>query len=270
MLRLIRLRRQWRSPWLIGSVVGMLWIGVALACPMMLVVFGERGLVTGAWQVLRDVGGEPAMASALLAAIASALAVALALPAAIMIACSSDIWRKRLAVLLLAPMFINTLLRVYSLRSLASGNGLLARGVSAIGYSGPLIGSNPLVVAGLVYLYLPFAIIPLTLAVLRVDPNRISAALVLGLRGPRLTWAVARGELGKGLIAAWILTFVPAFGDYLAPGALGGAKKLLFATVVYNRAIIEGDVQFATLAVLLTWIPTLIVAFLAIRLERQG
>jgi ABC-type spermidine/putrescine transport system permease subunit I len=205
------------------------------------------------------------MVSSVYAVIASIVCVVLAYPIATVIVGSRV--GSIFAAITLAPLFVNLLLRIYALRYLSIGDGFVQYWFSFFGWHGPLFGSKTLLIMGLVYLYLPYAVIPMAVSLAGIDPASVEAGLSLGLRGRKLRRAVAGKAIRRGVLAAGILTFVPAFGDYLAPAVLGGAKDQLVATFLYERAVRGNDIAAAALGVLILWLGTVAVMLVSWKLE---
>ena len=211
----------------------------------------------------------PIEVSAIYSFLAAGLSVILALPISVVIAGSSQRKRALFAVATLAPLFVNILLRIYAVRYLVLNGGEIDTLYSAYFSSSPIFASKGLLLTGLVYLYLPFAVIPMTVSLGNVDASAVDAAVAVGLRGWRLTYAVARVAIIRGIIIGWLLTFVPAFGDYLAPAVLGGDKMRMVANYLYDQAVVGGDAPAASIGVFLLWVSTAIVMIVSWRLEKK-
>src|SRR5918911_5555417 len=91
------------------------------------------------------------------------------------------------------------------------------------------------VMAGLVYGFLPFMVLPIYASLEKLDPSLLEAAEVLGAR-PRARFRRVTLPLSMpGVIAGSLLVFVPALGSFLTSDLLGGAKQMMIGNLVQNQ-----------------------------------
>jgi len=95
------------------------------------------------------------------------------------------------------------------------------------------------VILGMTYGFLPFAILPLYVSIDRLDPALVAAARDLYATGRDAFLKVTLPLTMPGIIAATILTFIPAIGDFVTPDLLGGAETTTIAKVV-QELFLEG------------------------------
>ena len=102
------------------------------------------------------------------------------------------------------------------------------------------------------YGFLPFAILPLYVSIDRLDPALVAAARDLYADGRAAFWHVTLPLTMPGIIAAALLTFIPAIGDFVTPDLLGGAQTITIAKVIQMLFMTSRDWPFgAALAFLL-------------------
>src|SRR6202521_4731613 len=164
-----------------------------------------------------------------IAAVATALCLALGFPLALFIARSGP--RKNLYLsLVILPFWTSFLIRTYAWMFLLRDTGLINTLRGAGGRTReplPILYNNGAVILGLVYGYLPFAVLPLYAILERLDKNLLEASADLGAR-PRDTFLrVTLPLCAPGIRAAAILVFVPCLGTYLTSDLLGGSKTIL-------------------------------------------
>ncbi len=94
------------------------------------------------------------------------------------------------------------------------------------------------------YGFLPFAILPLYVSIDRLDPNLVAAARDLYASGRAAFLHVTLPLTMPGIMAAAILTFIPAIGDYVTPDLLGGAQTTTIAKVVQSQFLSSRDWPF--------------------------
>lgn len=184
---------------------------------------------------------------------AVALAIAFAPPKA-------RVW---LLVAVMLPFWTNLLVRTYALMTVLRDTGVVNQflGLIAPGLALPLLHNNFAVVVGLVYVHLPFAVLPIYAALDRLDRSLIEASLDLGAGHLATIRNIVLPIARPGVLAALLLTFVPALGSYLAPDLLGGPDSQMIANVIERQFKRADDWPFgAALAFLLLYLTFLALA----------
>lgn len=178
---------------------------------------------------------------------------------------------RRQAVLLLAlmvPFWVSFVVRTYGIVNLLSPGGWVTEALEAVGIvsSGTTLLYTPgAVVAGIVYTYLPLMVLPLYVAMQRIDPALIAAAADLGASGLGTFRRVVVPLSAPGIVAGCVLVGVPATGEYVIPAILGGDKTLVYGNVVADQFLRVGDYPFGS-AIAVTLMAVVTVALLAARL----
>lgn len=163
--------------------------------------------------------------------------ILLGYPLSYFISRQKQIWRDALMVLVIIPFWTNFLVRTYALKQVLATEGLLNSffmGLHLINQPLDLLFNEFAVVVGLVYGYLPFAILPMYASIEKFDHTLMEAAADLGA-SPR--WAFLRVMLPMtlpGVIAALVLVFVPVVGAFITPDIMGGGKIEMIGTLI-NR-----------------------------------
>jgi spermidine/putrescine transport system permease protein len=165
--------------------------------------------------------------------------------------------RRVLLVLLLAPFWINYLMRIYSWQGLLQRTGWINHALVALHLSDSgvnwLEGRGFTVVLGLVYGYLPYMIIPLFGQLDRIDPALLEAGRDLG-SSPAQTFRRVTLPLSKqAILAGLAIVALPMFGDYFTNNLLGTAKTAMYGNLIDNAVATPGGApQAASLVLLLT------------------
>ncbi len=137
------------------------------------------------------------------------------------------------------PFWTSYLIRTYAWMIVLRDNGIVNQALQAVGFiEEPLIllYTDFSVILGMVYGFLPFAILPLFVSIDRLDSQSHR-----GRPGPVREWPAglpARDAAARpmpGLIAAGLLTFIPAMGDFVTPDLLGGGQVTTIAKIVQER-----------------------------------
>jgi spermidine/putrescine transport system permease protein len=147
-------------------------------------------------------------------------------------------WRNILLFLVVLPFWTSFLVRTFAMIFLMRDTGLINNWLLKWGViSQPLsILYTPFaVMAGLVYGFLPFMILPIYASLEKLDPSLLEAAEVLGAR-PRARFRKVTLPLSMpGVVAGCLLVFIPALGSFLTSDLLGGAKEMMIGNLVQNQ-----------------------------------
>jgi len=188
--------------------------------------------------------------SAWISLIATAACLALGFPLALFIARSGP--RKNLYLaLVILPFWTSFLIRLYAWMFLLRDTGLVNTVLLSLGViHAPLalLYNQGAVILGLVYGYLPFAVLPLYATLERQDPSLLDAAADLGATPARALARVTIPLAMPGILAASVLVFVPCVGTYIVSDLLGGSKTVLIGNLVQNQFTSSRDWPFGAAA----------------------
>jgi spermidine/putrescine transport system permease protein len=172
-----------------------------------------------------------------LASATTALCLLIAYPVAYYIAVKAVRYRNFLLLLVIMPLWVTFLLRAYALLTLLGPEGFVNGVLLSLGLIQQplfLIYNETSVLIGMVYSYLPLAILPLYSTLVRLDKTVIEASRVLGA-GPLKTFFKVTLPISRpGVFAAVLLTFIPAAGEFIVPSFLGGPNEVYVGTLIYN------------------------------------
>ncbi len=194
------------------------------------------------------------------AALATLICLLVGFPVALAISFAAPRLKAVLLVGIMLPFWTNLLIRTYALIALLRDEGLINQGLLwAFGWAGfeplPMMNSNFAVMVGLVYVHLPFTVLPLYAALDRLDRSLLEASLDLGAGHLRTIWYVVLPLASAGIASAVLLTFIPVLGSYLAPDLLGGPDSQMIANVIERQFKRANDWPFgAALAFLLMYV----------------
>jgi spermidine/putrescine transport system permease protein len=181
-----------------------------------------------------------------LAAAATALCILLGFPLALFIGRSGT--RKNLYLsLVILPFWTSFLIRLYAWMFLLRDTGLINTVLQSLGVIHqplPLLYNTGAVLLGLVYGFLPFAVLPIYATLERLDKNLLEAAADLGARPIAVLTRVTLPLCAPGIAAAAILVFVPSLGTYITSDLLGGSKTILIGNLVQNQFTTARDWPF--------------------------
>jgi ABC-type spermidine/putrescine transport system permease subunit I len=160
--------------------------------------------------------------------IASLLCLLVGYPVAYFVSRRAGRWKVLLLVLLLAPFWINYIMRMFAWQGLLETDGLLNDILMGMGLMGEprnwLAGRAETVILGLTYGYIPYFILPLYAALDRIDKNVLEAARDLGA-SPFWTFVRVTLPLSRhGILAGLVIIMLPMFGDYYTPDLMGFSR----------------------------------------------
>jgi ABC-type spermidine/putrescine transport system permease subunit I len=202
----------------------------------------------------------------------SALCILVAFPAAFFIARHAGRWRTAALVVVLIPYFTSFLIRVMSWQILLQRRGPLETFLNVTHiYSGPLdiLDTQTAVFIGIVYAYLPIAIVPLYVVLARIPVTLVEASRDLGASRWQTLVHLVLPLARPGIATAVLLTAVPMLGELVVPTLLGGDKGVLIGRAIASQYIeSENYALGSAMAVLVLIAVALIVAVLT-RLTRS-
>jgi spermidine/putrescine transport system permease protein len=132
-----------------------------------------------------------------------------------------------------------------------------------------LMNTDLSVILGMTYGFLPFAILPLFVSIDRLDPNLVAAARDLYASGRGAFLHVTLPLTMPGIVAAALLTFIPAMGDFVTPDILGGAGTTTIARVIQDVFLESRDWAFGAALGFLLMVITLTGTLAALRVLRR-
>lgn len=180
-------------------------------------------------------------------ALATALCLATAYPIAFGICFASERLKPLLLLLVILPFWINLLIRTYALIAVFRSQGYVNQSLSWIGL-GPydMLYNNFAVIFGLVYVYMPFMVLPLYATIERLDKSFLEASLDLGASQFQTFLRVTVPLTMPGIVSGIILVFIPCLGSFLTPDLLGGANAIMIGNVIERQFKAANDWPFGS------------------------
>jgi spermidine/putrescine transport system permease protein len=198
--------------------------------------------------------------------VATAACLVTAYPIAFGICFAPPKWRSLLLLLVILPFWINLLIRTYALIAVFRTQGYLNYTLEFfwnVAFLDVIVGpyqpigflyNNGAVVAGLVYVYMPFMVLPLYATIERLDRSFLEASLDLGASQVRTFLSVTLPLTMPGIVSGIILVFIPCLGSFLTPDLLGGANAIMIGNVIERQFKAANDWPFgAALSFLLMY-----------------
>jgi spermidine/putrescine transport system permease protein len=206
------------------------------------------------------------------ASITTILSLAIGYPIAYWISRYGGRHKVLLIILVMLPFWTSYLIRTYSWIILLRDNGVVNALLQAAGLtSEPIILMNTdlSVILGMTYGFLPFAILPLFVSIDRLDPNLIAAGRDLYASGRDAFLHVTLPLTMPGIVAAALLTFIPALGDFVTPDLLGGPGTTTIAKNIQELFLAGRDWPYGAALGFVLMVVTLTGTLVALRTLRR-
>lgn len=192
------------------------------------------------------------------ALLTSAVCLLIAYPLALLIARSHRRYRDLLVLLVILPFWSNFLIRIYAWIIILGPQSVF---LGALNDLLDLVGLGPVrllytpaaVVIGMVYVHLPFMVLPLYANLEKHDPALLDAARDLGAGSWQRFWRITFPLSLPGVFAGTALVFIPAFGMFAIPDMLGGTGGTMIGNVIKQQFLDSRDWPFGSvLSIVLT------------------
>ncbi|MGZ8642049.1 MAG: ABC transporter permease [Actinomycetota bacterium] len=206
------------------------------------------------------------------AAITTALSLAIGYPIAYWISRYGGRRKALLLILVMLPFWTSYLIRTYAWQIILRDNGVLNSILQAVGLTHEpivLMNTDISVILGMTYGFLPFAILPLFVSIDRMDANLIAAGRDLYASGRSVFLQVTLPLTMPGIVAASLLTFIPAIGDFVTPDLLGGPQTTTIAKNIQELFLEGRDWPYGAALGFILMIVTLSGTLLALRSLRR-
>lgn len=187
------------------------------------------------------------MHSFYMAIVATLLCLVIGYPFAYIVAKMPAKWRPIMLFLVIVPFWTNSLIRIYGLKIVLGTQGILNQallGLDIIDKPLRIMYTETAVMIGLVYILLPFMILPLYSAIEKLDGTYIEAARDLGANKLQTLLKVVLPLTMPGIIGGCLLVLLPALGMFYIADLLGGAKNLLIGNVIKSQVLNARDWPF--------------------------
>jgi spermidine/putrescine transport system permease protein len=171
-------------------------------------------------------------------------------------------WRPLALLLIVLPFWINLLIRTYALKTVMGANGIINSFTGLFGIPKlEMLGTTPAVIFGLVYVFLPFMILPLYSTIERLDKSFLEASLDLGATQFQTFRKVTLPLTMPGVVTGVILVFIPCLGMFLISDELGGASSAMIGNIINNQFSGASNWPFGSAMSFLLMFLTFIVLF---------
>jgi spermidine/putrescine transport system permease protein len=225
-----------------------LWLTIFFAAPLAIIVaysFCKRDLYGGvlpqlSFDAYRSLANPTLIVVAWrtlwVSLIATVITIFIALPCGYSIARSGN--QAMRLFLIIVPFWTNFIIRVYAWIAILGNEGFVNDILRALGLatdSVQFLYNQGAVILVLVYMYLPYAILPLFSTIDKFDFNLLEAARDLGATRMQALRKVLIPNIRGGIVTAVLFTFIPIFGAYAVPLLVGGKDSYMLGNVIADQ-----------------------------------
>lgn len=277
------LGRRGTLPFLAGPPA--LWLALFFVVPLLLIAaFSLRagsGAVgpSGAWmpsvEHYQQVFGTPAFLRLLGLSVATAVGIAtlatlLAYPVAYFLTFRAGSRATLYLTLLLIPFAVSYLLRVMAWKLMLGPDGGINSLLQGLGLTseplGLLLYSRPAVIVTLVYVWVPFAALPIYAAMQRIDRSHLEAAADLGAGPWARFWRVTVPLSLPGALATFFMVFIPTVGEYVTPALVGGTDGIMYGNIILGFFTRSANWPLGSAMAMIMLVLTLLLVVVALRI----
>lgn len=188
-----------------------------------------------------------------IAALTTLICFLVGFPVAIGIASAPKSWKPVLLMIVVLPFWVNLLIRTYALIAVFRTRGFFNFSLEWVAnlFGIPfepltLLYNDAAVILGLVYIHLPFMILPLYAGFEGFNKSLLEAASDLGAQQFKIITAIVLPIMAPSIISGCILVFIPALGSFLTPELLGGPSSQMIANVIERQFLAANDWPFGS------------------------
>ena len=181
--------------------------------------------------------------------VATIICLLIGYPFAFMIAKMKPVFRPIMLFLVILPFWTNSLIRIYGMKIFLGVKGVLNNTLLWLGIIDTpirILNTEVAVIIGLVYILLPFMILPLYSSIEKLDYRLLEAAKDLGANAFQRFIKIILPLTMPGIIAGCLLVLLPAMGMFYVADLLGGAKVLLVGNVIKSEFLISRNWPFGS------------------------
>ncbi|MEW9534427.1 ABC transporter permease [Microbispora sp. NPDC049125] len=181
--------------------------------------------------------------------VATVIQIVIGFPVAYWIAFRGGERKSMYLFLLLLPFLVSFVLRTISWQFLLSDNGMVLGPLKSLGVLPEdfhILATSVAVIGGLAYNFLPFMVLPMYVALERIDPRVVEAAQDLYASKVQTFLRVVLPLSLPGVFAGVLMTFVPATSDYVNASVLGGTGNTMIGNVIQNQYLVNQDYPTAS------------------------
>ena len=230
----------------------VLWMYILVAIPFIYIIAisfmhkGSYGGVTAGFtlnnysDILNPLYLQTFGKSVLISASVTFICLLIAYPFTYFIAQKSEIKKTVFMSMVMVPFCVSMIIRLFSWINILRGEGYLNKALLSLGIIGEplkLVYNQTGTMIGLIYMLLPFMILPLYSSIEKLDGSLLEAAGDLGARKWKSFFSITLPLTRPGIFAGCVMVFIPSMGLYFVTDMMGGSKTLVVGNLIRNQFI---------------------------------
>jgi spermidine/putrescine transport system permease protein len=258
------------------------WFTIFFLAPIIIIViysFLKKGLYGGVEPVFsleayRSLGNPSyiivTVRTIVISLVSTLITILIALPCGYYMARSKN--QTLLLLLVIIPFWTNFLIRVFAWMNILGNNGFLNEFLIRIGLINDYIHflyNQRVVILVLVYMYLPYAILPLFSTIDKFDFSLLEAARDLGAAKTESMIKVLLPNIRSGIYTAVLFTFIPIFGAYTVPLIVGGMNSYMLGNIIADQLLKSRNWPLASAFSMVLTLVTTVGVILMMNLQRK-
>ncbi|MDF2594827.1 MAG: transporter permease [Clostridia bacterium] len=242
----------------------LIWAAIFIVVPLLLIVyfsFFEEGRFTlqNYQKFLEDYYIKALIRSIELALTSTIICLVVAYPLAMILSGKQMSNKQVILLLVVLPMWMNSLLRTYAWASLLENNGVINSMLQALHLPTiKFLYGNSAVVFGMVYNFFPFMVLPIYNVLCKIDHSVVEASYDLGADKVTTFRKVILPLSMPGVITGIVMVFMPALTTFLITRLLGGGKVMLIGNIIEEQFTRTRDLAFGSAVSMILMIIVLI------------
>lgn len=217
----------------------LMWMLLFTVVPLILLVYNAFTASDGSFTlanvaaILDSVNGKPFLRSIGMSLLVTGICLVLSFPLALILRKYSSNKNSFIVMIFILPMWMNFMLRTLAWRLILLNNGILNQVLISLGFGRVhLMNTMWAVILGTVYDYLPFMVLPIYNALVKIDNDVISAAQDLGAGQGTILRRIIIPLSIPGIVSGITMVMVPSISEFVIASMLGGGKVYLIGNVI--------------------------------------
>jgi spermidine/putrescine transport system permease protein len=246
------------------------WFTLFFVAPLLIIIFysflekGIRGGVVFRFsleayrQMFNPSYGLVLLRTLWVTGIATLITILIALPCGYAMA-KSRRYQTVLLLLVIIPFWTNSLIRIYAWMSILGNEGFINSFLRSIGLVedyAQLLYNQQAIILVLVYMYLPYAILPIFTAIDKFDFSLLEAGRDLGATKLQSLIKILLPNIKSGILTAFVFTFIPIFGAYTVPLLVGGKDSYMIGNIIVDQIRLRNWPLASAFSMIITVIST--------------
>lgn len=218
----------------------IVWSAIFIIAPLIMVAYYALTDTTGAFS-LNSIKAIPSYSSTILLSVlygvvATAICLVVGYPFAYFISKTKASTQGTMVLLVMLPMWMNFLIRTYSLMTILGDTGIINTALNFFGIDSlKLINTGGAVILGMVYNFLPYMILPIYSVMSKMDNSLIEAAQDLGSTRFQVMRKVIMPLSLPGVLSGITMVFVPCVSTFYITQKLGGGQVVLIGDIIETQ-----------------------------------